>query len=191
MSISFIVSAYDRPAHLRCCLASLSLQSGRNQILVADNSLEPCINDAHREAIQEFYPAVWFGTGVMGAKTCYQSANLLAQKAAGEWLCFPSDDSYYVPTFATTMLRATEKHQWNLIYCDLLYDPRMFREGKYNILPAAPVLNQIDKTNFMIRREKFTGFPDGSPTADGLLIESLVKSGIRHGKAPGVLVVHN
>jgi hypothetical protein len=57
---------------------------------------------------------------------------------------------------------------------------------------AQPRTCAIDKTNFLVKRTVFKGFPPHeSDWRDGALAEQLVAEGIRHGKAPGVLVVHN
>jgi hypothetical protein len=52
-------------------------------------------------------------------------------------------------------------------------------------------MGKIDKTNFIIRRELFKGFPPHRRNwRDGALIEQAIRDGAKPAKAPGVLVVH-
>lgn len=203
--VSFIVSAFNRPAHLRCCLASLALQTRSHEIWVADNAQDSATIVKHSEIAREFRAF----RESPGQASSYHSAEIIAPLTTGEWLCFPSDDGYYVPHFSDRMLSFAEGNEWDLVYCDTAYDwsghfplnhPRLI-DG---VLRVEPRKNYIDKTSFMVRRrwmvnderhETILRFPEknGSlPTAsDGLFIEALVRQGIRHGKAPGVMVVHN
>jgi hypothetical protein len=108
----------------------------------------------------------------------------------GDWLCFPSDDSYYVPRFSEIMLEAARAQNLDFVYCDMLYDWRP--DDVYRIMNVEPRSCAIDKTCFLVKREIFKGFPyHESGWNDGAFAEQLVAEGVRHGKAPGVLVVHN
>jgi glycosyltransferase involved in cell wall biosynthesis len=185
--ISYIIAAYHHPVRLTCCLASLALQNPAGELIVADNSTDPRLREANGEVCQRFgavrSPHV-FATG------CYDAAEPAVRLAHGDWLCFPSDDGYYVPGFSAVMLGAAGKHGWDFVYCDCLYDPR--HGGAYSVLEAHPSLGRIDKTNFILRRNWWRGFPPHEASwRDGALAASLVERGIRHGKAPGILVVHN
>ena len=184
--ISFIVSAYDRPDYLRCCLASLALQTRPHEILVACNSDTHEMYAAHLDVAVQFHVPIWPTTG-----GCYNASNEIAEHyAEGDWLCFPSDDSYYVPRFSEIMLATAEAASWDFVYCDMLYDRHP--EGLYRVMNAQPRTCAIDKTNFLVKRAVFRGFPPHeSDWRDGALAEQLVAEGVRHGKAPGVLVVHN
>lgn len=202
--ITYIVSAYDRPAHLHCCLSSLAIQQGEKQIIVASNATEPAMRQVIREAALEVcyhgVPRIQFvDTAALGATECYSGIEAVMEKGIvrGEWLCFPSDDSYYVPPFAQIMLDAAHANAWDLVYPEaIIYDGRCIY-GKYAVFPIDPWPCSIDKTCFMLKRDKFpaTGFPGkvpgGASASDGLLVQQLVQGGISHGKAPGVLVVHN
>lgn len=188
---SFIMSAYDQPEHLVLALYSLKLQSENDfEVIVCDNSPD------QRNALACNYVAdsrvrhLWTGKT---CGSCYESANLAAREAEGDFLCFPSCDNYYVPQFLETMLR--QRGVANLIYCDMLYDPRGPRK-QYAVIDVQPVCGHIDKGGFLIHRHYFQPFPwqrnaQGLGAADGMLIQDLVTSGVSHGKAPGVLWVHN
>jgi glycosyltransferase involved in cell wall biosynthesis len=119
---------------------------------------------------------------------CYLSANVGAERAQGEYLCFPSDDGYYVPRFLESMLNAGPA---DLIYCDCIYDGHNVH---YATMDAAPIAGRIDKGGFLVKRAKFTGFagPAGlGRAADAWLIEALIMTGVTHTKAPGYLWIHN
>jgi len=194
--ITYIVSAYDRPAHLRCCLASLALQEEPKDVIVACNSLVPEIRDQHNRITHSFDFGCVFPARDWGATECYDAIEAVVKEVPldGDWLCFPSDDSYYVPAFSKIMMDAARANDWELVYCDMLYDERSLY-GAYSVFPVDPWPCSIDKTCFILKRERFIPFPGkvpgGASASDGLLVQQLVKDGIRHGKAPGVLVVHN
>lgn len=183
MKCSFIVSAFDRPGHLRCLLASLAIQNEPDfETIVTDNS-----NNTRNASVVFDMRDPRFHHVHTGMRNCYESANTGALLAQGEYLCFPSDDNYYVPAFLRLML--TQKT--DLVYCDMVYDPRMSRE--YKTIKVHPIEGKIDKGGFLVRRSKFRPFPWelSVQTADGLLIERLIEDGLSHAKAPGVLWVHN
>lgn len=194
IDLSFIVSAYDRPWLLTCCLASLRSQTHQNiEVIVTDNG-DDVANVAEHRAACAYFGATHIRTE---GPTCYHSAEVGAVKAKGEYLCFPSDDSYYVPTFAAEMLTMARDNQLDLAYCEMIYNPRG-TVNHYHVLGVQPRLNMIDKTGFLVRKDKFHGFPGKPETAapcgaDGLFVDQMVNSvlGVRHQKHPGILVVHN
>ena len=184
--ITYIVSCINRPDHLACCLYSLKIQSDPLlEVIVVDNSL-----DQGMEKIVKMVDDKRFRYYNPQAPNCYHSSNYGAKLANGQFLCFPSDDSYYVPLFGQIMYQFANITRTNLVYCDMLYDPRIPK--RYAVVEVTPTLRHIDKTGFIIRKDYFTEFPlDNAVVADGIMIENLVKKGIKHGKASGVLVVHN
>jgi len=195
--VTFIVSAFEKPLTLNCCLASLNAQKGMEiEIIVACNSRGDGVCVAHDLAAMYFEARV-IHTGRMGAGDCYSAAEIVVREARGEWLCFPSDDSYYVPTFLERMIETATTNSWEFVYCDMLYASRWTR-GEYRVMNVQPKRGAIDKTCFMVRRDKFpdTGFPGRAGggkacEADGELAEYLAGT-CRHGKAPGgALVVHS
>lgn len=193
-AISFIVSAYNRAPELAACLASLALNPP-GKLVVVCNATDPRQLEAHRHIANQF-SAVFIETAIHGATCCYSASEIAANLggiAETEWLCFPSDDSLYVQDFAKIMLATAVKHNADLVYCDCVY--RVGSEQNdwpaYTILDVSPRMGRIDKTCFIVRRNKFKGFPPHARGwRDGALIEQLIAEGIRHAKAPGVLVVH-
>ncbi len=198
--VSYIVSHHNRPKELLCCLASLRLQESIREVLVCDNS-----SDEHNRGLCRRICEV---SGCRGLKyldtwrgresdTCYHSPEYLG--ATGDWLCFPSDDSYYVPMFSKLMLLAAAKNRWEFVYCDMVYDPRLsFTTGgveEYSVMITHPSRGGIDKSCFLITRRAFDavgGWPQhDADWRDGALAEAVVRAGIRHGRVPGPMVVHN
>ncbi len=191
--ISFIVSVFDRPHVLNACLASLSVQQDYHEILICGNHTDDSMLVACG-LIADRYGLKVEKTGLAGCKTCYESANMVAPHARGDWLCFPSDDSLYVQGFSRIMLDTAEREKADLVYCDCVY-----RSGptanqawpSYSVLNVQPRMGKIDKTCFILRASLFDGFPPHPRDwRDGALIEQLVRDGVRHAKAPGILVVH-
>ena len=197
--ISFIITAYNRPSSLRTCLSSLIDQTYPAwDAVVVDNSDSTTYTSLHQDLCDMdkriHYKYVRSQTAIAGAMhthSLYKATDIGIGHTTGEWLAFPNDDSYYCPWYAERMLKAAEHQAWDLVYCDIVGGTPA---GGHFWLRAEPKLCSIDKTNFMLRREWYTGFPAGPqdyPHADGLMIESLVARGIRHGRVPQILAVHN
>jgi glycosyltransferase involved in cell wall biosynthesis len=190
--LSFIVSTFNRPAMLPVALHSLAAQTFTDfEVIVTDNSLEQQANRELIEGMDKRFCHI--DTSSLPGSSPYHSAEYAVKDyATGEFLCFPSDDSYYVPCFAEIMIEATKL--WDLVYCDMVYDAR-FNGNCYAAVNVQPIVNCIDKTGFILRRSWFDEFPgkviDGPCKADGELIEQLLRQGIKHGKVPGLLMVHN
>jgi len=208
--VSYIVSAYDRPEMLRCCLASLAVQTdGDFEVLVADNAptfKQQVLNDTAAMHLNDgrfrHYDTDCVKT--CAGWDCYHSAEYVARHwAKGEWVCFPSDDSYYVPIFQEVMLYQANGLGRDMVYCDWLCDRRGhgegFGPGRYHWVNAEAKISRIDKTGFLVKRALFVdiGFPGKNMdevkpcAADGELIEGLVRRGVPHCKVNEILMVHN
>ena len=191
---TFVVSAYDRPEILRGTLISLALQSERDfEVIVTDNSL-----DGRNAAVVADMRDERFRYEHWSLRNCYKAANHGATLAQGEYLCFPSDDNYYTPGFLETMLKARA----DLIYCDMVYDPRACTPEdaldaklceSYRVIETKLIPGWIDKGGFLIRRSRFVPFPwrESLATADGFMIRDLLKTNPTTAKVKGVLWVHN
>lgn len=166
-------------------LHSLAVQTFPDfEVIVTDNSSSQKTNNRIVNSLDERFRHV--DTSSLDPGGCYAAANwAVEQECKGEFLCFPSDDSYYVPVFAERMLNSGT----DLVYCNMVYDAR-FNGQCYAPVNVLPMLNSIDKTGFIVRRSKFQPF-NISEKADGELIELLVSQGISHAKIPDVLMVHN
>jgi glycosyltransferase involved in cell wall biosynthesis len=179
---------------------SLRLQTESNiEIVIADNS-DDNLSSAKNQLLEASDSRIYYVN--IGEKTCYRSSNaaVAIPRVQGDYLCFPSDDGYYVPGFAQLMIEAAEKNNWDLVYCDLVDDARQL--GYYGVRDVKPALGYIDKTCYIVKREVFEsvgGFPlseDGNDwaadwAADWWLVEKLIALGVSHGKLAQLLVVHN
>ena len=196
-AVTYIVSAYDRPRSLRCCLASIQLQTDKNwHVIVADNGGDYRnreVTDSFHDPRIDHLDTAQFSTGPQW--DCYWSAEwVVANIPMGQYICLPSDDSYYVPLFQEAMLAKARAEDLGLVYCDMLYDRRI--GGKYGVLNVRPASCAIDKTGFLVRRDCWIGFPNkpqtpSSSCCDGEMIAEIVRRGVRHGKVDEVLCVHN
>ncbi len=189
MLISYIVSFFERGASLDACLATLGTQSENTaDIVVCCNSVDDSVIAACKRVCDR-HGAHMELTGHAGARNGYESANMVAGTAKGDYLCFPSDDSLYVQGFSSIMLGV----QADLVYCDCVYRVGSEKSGwaPYSVLNTQPRIGRIDKTNFIVKRKLFSGFPPHPRNwCDGALIDKLVAQGVTHEKAPGVLALH-
>lgn len=192
--ISYIVSTYNDTESLPCCLWSLRAQTDQDfEVIIADNSETMKMRTAIYDAAKAIFPRVRYVA--CSQPECFHAANLVAQEARGEFLCFPSDDSYYMPVFGEEMLRAASDADF--VMCHMVYDGRC-GQGGYRSIPQQPKRFWCDKTGFIIRRDKFPGFPNivvkgnrMEMSADGEMAELLVSQGVSWKVIPDVLCVHN
>jgi GT2 family glycosyltransferase len=198
IKISYIVSTFNNPDRIPCLLWSLKAQTDQDfEVIITDNS-----DAEHRSAVAAACSSVRFKNYMYLAtarETCFHSAEIGVQFASGEFVCFPSDDGYIVPTFGETMYRTAIETPADLVMCSLLYDPRC-GHGRYTACPQKPERFWFDKTGFILRRDKFQPFPEkrvyearSAPIVctDGLLAEKLVAEGVSWVSIPDILVVHN
>ncbi len=188
--VSFIVTAHSKPEALKITLISLKLQKGvACEILVSNNAA-----GKNKDSINSVCRAIGVRCIENAAPECYSAIELLAPSATGKFLCFPSEEDYYTPVFARKLLDHARRYKLHLVYCDSLYDSRVF--GSYEVMRVQPLMGHIDKGGFLLRRNLFNGFPgtplENIPTlCDGNLIEKLRRDGIAFGKICEVLWVHN
>ncbi len=181
--ISFIISAYGEADRMPLILSSLKLQTVQDfEVFVTDNK-----GSDEVKRITESYGYNYLHTDF---DNCYDSAHQAVPLTKGDWLCFPANDSYYVPLFLELMLEG-DKFDAEFIYCDMLYDPRL--RGEYAAVDVYPAYGKIDKGGFLLKRSRFKAFPKISyrSPSDWYLVESLLAEGVRTYKAKGVLWIHN
>lgn len=199
-SVTYIVSALSRPRSLRCVLASLQVQTDASfDVIVADNTSDDEIASAHQRVTGELEDERfrYIRTAAYADDprwNCYWSADWLVEhgEVHGEYICLPSDDSYYVPIFQEAMLAKGRGEGLGLVYCEMLYDRR--GAGVYRLLNTYPCYGRIDKTGFLVRRDQWIGFVgkrDRPDDSDGVMIDELVKRGVKHGKVEEPLAIHN
>jgi len=200
MRLSWIIGSFNRPGRMRTCLASIVDQEpyGDWEAIVTDNS-DNAECRAQIEELCKLDPRIRYEyTGErafdsrIGIRSLYTANEIGVEMSCGEWLVFPNCDSYYAPWFAQRMLEKADSEKLEFVYCNFVH-------GRPDIMhypfDAQPWGCAIDKTCFMLRREWFIPFPEqftgNYGVADGVLVNALVAKGIRHGKLPQLLVVHN
>jgi hypothetical protein len=208
-AVTYIVSAHSRPLALRCVLASLQCQTDPNfEVIVADNYPRSANFQANQQVvkqIQELWEERFQYVNTAQYATdpawdCYWSAEWVVNSglAKGEFLCFPSDDSYYMPVFQETLVNQARLNNWSLVFCDMVYDRRM-NGGKYAHFTTDVYSGRIDKMCFLLRRDAWIGFPDkphGTPApsdCDGKMIAQITRGTLHvpYGHIEEILCVHN
>ena len=212
--LSFIIAAHSRPNALRTCLSSIVQQTfGDWEALVCDNAefmeyvLHHCVLCEIDKRIQYYPTCLNYDAKI----SQYHSSKWAAANVArGEWLCFPSDDSYYVFDFASKLLAAGETGlgcdiptggapgPLDLVGCDFVWGRRDGNGGNvWTYCDFGPQVCHFDKTVFIVRREWFErigwqgdisipNYPN-----DGLMAEKMVAEGARVGRVVEQLCVHN
>lgn len=198
--ITFLVSLFEQPLNLLVSLGSLIAQTDQNWEAVILNNGTNLGGSIVFRAISEYAPYKIIYRHTASKQLgwdCYWSSDLAIENrwAGGDYLCFASDDSYYVPEFVQVMCDEAEKNQWDFAYCDVLYDARV--SGRRAVMSTAPQCCSIDKTCFIVRRDKWIGFPNKNTgpyqatQCDGQAIEEMVRRGYSYGKVNECLVVHS
>jgi glycosyltransferase involved in cell wall biosynthesis len=195
--VSFVICAYERPQHLRTCLASLVGQTETDwDAIVVDNSVNKALAVEQRWLCNIDSRIRYLHTEPMTVipgphiRCLYTATEIGVERTDAEWLCFANDDSYYTPWFLERMLKAAEANDWEFVYCDLVLGGPV----EHHPMMVAPHECQIDKTCFLVKRKWFEGFKDKVANyhcADGRFVEDLVRRGVRHGRVPQMMCVHN
>jgi hypothetical protein len=199
--ITFLVTVFTRPLNLFSSLGSLVVQTDSRWEAVILNNGQPSYQPLGIFLAMRNYAPLQLDyrrtANPQEGWDDYWASELAVEQgwARGKYICCASDDNYYVPEFVQVMCDAADENSWDLAYCDVLYDAR--GAGKRSILTAAPQCCSIDKTAFIVRRDKWIGFPTKNtgpykPTqCDGEAVEEMVRRGYSHGRVDQVLVVHN
>jgi DNA-binding CsgD family transcriptional regulator/glycosyltransferase involved in cell wall biosynthesis len=183
-TVSLIVSCHNRPDALGCCLYSLKRQTmAYFEVLVADNSEENEMAQRNERIVRSLADER-FSYHLVRAPDCYAAVEFLMPKCTGEWVGFPSEDNIYAPAYLELLLKSPA----DLLYCDMIYDPRY--NGEWSKIDVKPKLGHIDKGGFLMRRRLFKKFPSDRRLADGLLVNELMRARVSNEKAPGVLWIH-
>jgi glycosyltransferase involved in cell wall biosynthesis len=198
--VSVCIGTYDRPHLLRGLLAALQAQTHPNwEAFVCDESdladrdsndeieLSPAwhaVNQVNDPRIKHVDAAPYVGDWHRRSKL------RAAAKCNGDYLMFPQDDSYYVPTALAEFVKAATAGDYGLIYCNWL-NP----QDGHTMWPGNPKVGHIDIGGFMVRRDVFELVPwtDASQIGDGRWVEDMIAvPEVRHGLAGrGVLYVKN
>jgi hypothetical protein len=187
---SFIVSTFQRSSSLHVVLASLAEQrEARFEVIVADNSVGREHVQGTRTVVHEFNKPFFKYLRCNKASWCLAS-NQAASQATGEYLCFPSDDSYYPPDWLIQMLRVNTDLILSNAWVETL------GSGWYHFWEQKPTIGRTLKEGFLIRRSLFPGFFHGEQShaiADALLLEKIAaRKDVSIGVLPsGIFFVQN
>ncbi len=198
MKVTFLVNSYAKPTNLWCILGSLIQQTDPDwEAIVLLNHPEAKVQLAHIEVIVDMgdpriRSIVSYNPRL--SWDCYWACEWAVERglAKGDWICCASDDGYYVPEFVEEMTKSDK----DLVLCDALMNKHIGTGGR-RVVNSLPKCGHVDKTAFMVRREKWIGFPHkntdmaGPSAADGMAVETMVKLGYTWDKIHLPLVVHN
>lgn len=197
--VSVIVGAFNRPGRLRTFLACLVDQTFTDwDCVITDNSDDPDAVYKQRELCRIDPRIRYEHTGErawdsgLGIRSLYTAAEIGVSMTSGDYLWFPNDDDYAAPWFLERLMKKAHEDNLEFVYCDIVI-------GRPDIahyaLNCSPVGCGIDKACYIFRREWMPAEWPGKRTsygvADGDLVNYLVQKGIRHGKVPQLLLVHN
>ena len=198
MKVTFLVNSYAAPENLWCLLGSLIQQTDPSwEAVVLTNHPEPAKRYDHKlvvEAINDRRISTADSWHERHSWDCYWACDWAVDQglAKGDWICCASDDGYYVPEFVEEMTKSDA----DLVLCDALMRKHI-GTGQRRVVNTLPKCGHVDKTAFMVRREKWIGFPhknttmSGPSAADGMAVESMVRLGYKWDKIDLPLVVHN
>ncbi len=198
MKVTFLVNSYNSPECLWGLLGSLVVQTDQDwEAIVLLNHPDPAIRAMHDHIVEvmdyegistvvSYHPSLSWD--------CYWACEWAVDQglAKGDWICCASDDGYYVPEFVEEMTKSDK----DLVLCDALMNKHIGTGGR-RVVNSLPKVGHVDKTAFMVRREKWIGFPHkntdmaGPSAADGMAVETMVKLGYTWDKIHLPLVVHN
>lgn len=198
MKVTFLVNSYATPTNLWCILGSLIQQTDPSwEAVVLTNHPAENVRWEHFLITQKIKDSrISTANSYHNAHSwdCYWACDWAVDLglAQGDWICCASDDGYYMPEFVEEMTQSDA----DLVLCDLLM--RKYSPGQRRfVVNALPKRNHVDKTNFMVRREKWIGFPhknkdlNGPSFADGLAVEYMAKIGYKIDKINMPMCVHN
>ena len=197
--VSAVVGAFNRPGRLRTFLACLVDQTFTDwEAVVVDNSDQPEALAASREMCK-IDPRIRYEemgdrafSPLHGIRSLYDASEIGIAMTTGEWIWVPNDDTYACPWFLQRMMETVDATQAEFVFCDFVQGrPDVPHHGFVTTAEAC----QIDKTCYIIRRDKFPipwpGKIEQYGVADGILVNELVAKGIKLAKLQQMLIVHN
>ena len=158
--ISYIVSLYNRPELLPCCLWSLKAQTHQSfEVIVTDNTTDDKIAKKQERFVAGLKDKRFYyvrTSDKIKVSDCYWSAEYGKAMAEGRWLAFPCEDCYYPPEFAQRMLGEAVRNNWNLVLCEnIICGPETCGSNSYMHMRVGTPLFPGYKPSFFVRREQF------------------------------------
>ncbi len=198
--LTYIVSAFNRPFMLPVCLWAIKGQTHQDfECIVADNAEDNAIAKWQEKFVKSLedprfkYVRTATKTEV---SDCYWSAEwVVTHMARGQWLCFPCDDTYLVPEFATRMRMRAVEFDADMVICgDVVLGPQGNGRVGYKHWKMEP--GRASKTTFIVRKSKFPGFTgklrmEGATMADWQLTRDMGRRGLVTVLPDQLMCVHN
>jgi glycosyltransferase involved in cell wall biosynthesis len=201
-TLSYIISAYDRPTLLPATLWSIYAQTHEDfECLVTDNASDPAMSVRQRKIVESMrdprfkYVRTYDKVDV---EDCYWSAEYGMKQTTGQWLCFPCDDCYYPPEWGQRMLAAAYTQNLDLVLCgDSVTGPVTCGSGRYFRLELGTVAFPGYKPSFIVKRDVFPEWIN-KPTVtacsgvDRTTLQYMIRDPrIKWGVARDLFYVHN
>lgn len=201
--ITYIVSAFNRPDRLPTALWSLAVQSHRSfHVIVTDNAPDKATALKHREVVETVrgfspdyrnrFSYLYTGDKIAVSDPYWSAEYAIKHFPMGQWLCFPCDDTYYVPDFGRRMLVAAHEGGYDMVICgDCVIGPECNGEVGYKHWKMVPT--HAAKTSYIVRASRFPGFTHkpkypGPAVADWALSGQIANVGILRDQ---LMIVHN
>jgi glycosyltransferase involved in cell wall biosynthesis len=200
--ISYIVSLYNRPQLLPCCLWSLKAQGHSDfEVIVTDNTTDNKVARQQKDFVADLNDSRFRyvrTAGKLPVSDCYWSAEYGMKLAKGKWLCFPCEDCYYPPEWAQRMLTAAVAGNLDLALCDRnITGPEPCGADRYMVLNLGTPAFPGYKPSFIVRASRFPGWLN-KPTmgacsgVDRTTLQAMVRDpGIRWGVVRDLAYFHN
>lgn len=198
--ISFIIATYNRPDYLAILLWSIKNQTSKDwEVIVMDEGENQSVVDmANDKRIKRYtFERIEMTDGRGSCGILPKNAGV--KYAKGEYLCFPSEDTYYVPIFVEEMLKQSEN--LDIVMCNFLYGVNEWKNKpqNYSVIQAYPSVGSIDTCNYIIKPKIYLKYPFTKfisnkiqlGFADGLVPKTAVENGASWKAINQVLVVHN
>lgn len=203
--ITYIVSAFNRPAMLPVALWSIKGQSHQDfECIVADNADYEPTAQSHKRMVEQLSDSRFTYARTAGktrVSDCYWAAEYIVRTyECGRWLCFPCDDTYLMPEFGQRMLLQAFKTGAQFVYCEhIIAGPEALGGPGTAYAVWTQRLHRTAKTSFIVKRavfEKVGGFQgkmDRASTvnADYFFSTQMAQAGVKIASVSDVMVVHN
>ena len=201
MPLTIYVVAYRRYAQIACLVHALQAQTMRAFHLVIlhdgpDFEMSALLSKLSHETTLSFE--------FRFSRVRYNDyGHSLREQAIGDcqtdYILLTNDDNYYVPRFVELMLSAAQRHDLDLVLCDMVHShdrPGGRPVGSYAAFPTHPSPGNVDIGCFITRtaRAKQVGFRDKAAEGDGTFVADLMALGpeaLRWAKLEKILFVHN
>lgn len=189
MLVDFIIPTYNRPAPLKCMLASLVAQTdghwGANVVIDGTDHLNETL-----EVIKSINDSriTYTVTDKRYNDWGHTPREIGKQMSTAEYIIMTGDDNYYTPNFIKEIKQLCQV-EVGMIYWDMVHS-----HYNYAYFKCVPSGGQIDMGAFATRRELAQQIPLGTDfAADGWFVEQFKQKFPKEQiiKVEKVLFVHN